>query len=399
MNRTGDFYLLMLGRLIAGAGSFFSLIALNLFVLVKTGSATMTGLAMATKLLAGCLASPYLGMLADKIDRKHGMVISDAALAIGMLVLALVPEGKNAIIAVFVVQAALGVFQNFFMINFQASLPLLAPQGNLLLANSWFQMVSCITIVVGALSAAAAVDLIGYQWAFACNGLCYLFSLGILLFLPITTQERSPTGDAAGQDDFMAGLRFLWRSAPFIFFLFFIRFLDGVGSGSHNVALPIFSDMADRLQPGRIYGLIIFAWGLGNLISVWWLNASRHGKKFLGERWFIQATLWMSVCWVLVFQANMLWWSLLFALLAGIFDNIAAIAYALVLQRTDDCVRGRVMALSTIAMTTGVGGGIALASVMADFVSPALLVALWHGIPVAFIVAFLSFRQASRRRS
>jgi MFS family permease len=96
--------------------------------------AVITGLAMAVRIVVASIASPYLGNLADRIDRKKGMILSDAVLAAAMLGLAFFPEnnGGAVVIVVFVVQALLGVFQSLFMINFQAAMPLLAPKGNLL---------------------------------------------------------------------------------------------------------------------------------------------------------------------------------------------------------------------------------------------------------------------------
>lgn len=391
MNRTRDFYILMMGRFVSGSGSFFNMVALNLFIFMKTGSATVTGLAMATRILTASLVSPYLGNLADRMDRRLGMIISDAFLGVTMLALALTPHDSGIIIPIlFVVQVALGIFQNFFMINFQAALPNFAPKGDIVFANSIFQIVSSATFVAGAMGAAAAIHLIGYSWAFAIDGFSYLISLGILVALPIATQELRAEKKREIKEGFVNGINFLIKTSPFVFLAFVIRWLDGVGSGSHNVSLPVFSESLLPETPNRIYGLVFAFWGAGGIIGALLMNRKSFVERSNLSRLFMISTLLMSAFWVCTFQTSALLTILAFAVIAGIFDTIATVSYSVILQKTEDAVRGRVMALSTVALTTGFGGGMALSSMMAsNFFTPARLVAFWHGIPIVFIVMSL----------
>lgn len=397
MNTKKDFYILMAGRFISGAGSFFNMVALNLFILIKTGSPTVTGLAMAARIFAACAASPFLGSLADRIDRKKGMMASDLILGLVMLMIAFLPEGDYFVAAIFLVQIALGVFQNFFMINFQAALPVLAPNGDLLRANSLFQLVNCGTILLGSAGAAALISKVGYHGAFAIDGISYLVSMFILFFLPLRTQERREKRTVLeANDGFMNGVRFLVRTAPFIFLVFFIRLLDGVGSGSHNVAMPVFSEMVDPHAPNRVYGSILAAWGAGSFLSVLWMARSEMAKGLKHEKFFMYSTVLMSVFWIITFQAVEPFSYLFAAFLAGIFDTSATVSFSMIIQRTDDFVRGRVMALSAITMTAGFGGGMAAASVMAGFMPAPMLVLFWHGIPVLTVMGIILYQRAIR---
>jgi MFS family permease len=388
---TKNFNILMIGRFVSGAGSYFDLIALNLFVLIKTNSPLITGLSMATRVIAGCATSPYLGRLADKIDRKFGMILSDAVLGIAMILLAIIPD-QQVILAVFIIQALLGIFQNYFLINFQAALPVFAPYGNLIKANSWFQATNCSTIIVGAIGATAMIGIVGYRGAFILDGLSYLFSLIILLSLPnLITREAMPEKKQVA-DGFFTGMRYLLRISPFIFFIFFVRMLDGIGSGSHNVALPIFSTLLDMQHPNKIFGLILTTWGVGSLTSSIIFNF--YGKSFnikdkTYKTIFIYSTALMSVFWILVFQISHIPLLIAMALLAGIFDTTATITYSIILQKTADTIRGRVMAMSTIVLSGGLGIGMALSALMTGFLSPAMLVLFWHGIPIIIITGFI----------
>ncbi len=394
MNRSKDFYILMMGRFISGSGSYFNMVAINLFILLKTGSPTITGLSMAVRILTACLASPYLGTLADKLDRKRSMMISDLLLGASMLLIAVAPD-RSIVTLIFAVQIALGIFNNFFMINFQAALPLLAPGGDLLKANSWFQIVNCLTVAVGALGAAFVINMIGYRGAFVVDGLSYLVSFIILAMLPIITQERSPaTKEVVASEGFSSALKTLAKASPFIFFIFLVRLLDGVGSGSHNIAMPIFSDMALPSDPSLVYGLLLASWGVGSIVSVLLLNCTEFGKKLHLESMFVYSTVLMSIFWILTFQSFDRSFFMIAAFLAGIFDTAATVSYSIVLQRSEDSIRGRVMAMSAMTMTAGFGGGMAFSAMMAGFVPPALLVIIWHGIPIACILFF-----ALKRRS
>jgi hypothetical protein len=218
-------------------------------------------------------------------------------------------------------------------------------------------VVNSVTLLIGALGAAVAVDLVGYRAAFVIDGISYLMSLAILCFIPVVTQERRVEAAKKVKDGFFNAFSFLAKTAPFLFFLFLIRLLDGVGSGSHNVAMPIFSELSDPEHPSRIYGLILAAWSFGGLVSVVCMNLFRLRREWGGEKLFVFSTLLMSVFWVSVFVSSNPNVFLMLAVLAGIFDTVATISFSMILQRTDDALRGRVMALATMAMTSGFGGG------------------------------------------
>lgn len=382
----------MLGRFISGAGSYFNLVALNLFTLIKTNSPLLTGIGMGLKVLAGCLASPYLGKIADKVDRKLGMILSDIILGFTMFFLAISPNGNAIVAIIFLVQIFLGVFQNFFLINFQAAMPVFAPTGNLVKANSWFQVTNCTTVILGAISAFTLIGYIGYRGAFIVDGLSYFASFIILISLPqLQTREKKSENVIVVKEGFFDGIKYLVIAFPSLFFIFFVRWLDGVGSGSHNVALPIFGELTNPANPNKVFGLILSAWGVGCLLSAIFINYLDKFKKTTDatlKNIFIYSTALMSVFWILIFQNKNPLLLLLIAVIAGIFDTAATVTYSVILQKTVDAVRGRVMALSTISLSAGLGCGMVFASLMAGIFSPAILVLLWHGIPILVIAIF-----------
>lgn len=389
----------MLGRFLSGTGSYFNLIALNLFILIKTHSAEIMGFSMAAKILAGCLFAPYLGKLADKINRKLGMLLSDAILGITMLLLAICPD-QYILITSFVVQICLGIFQNFFMINFQAAMPCLAPAENLRKANAWYQAINCSTIVIGALSATIFISLVGYRGAFIIDGISYFISFLIIMLLPLTTRETpSPTSDNLPllNDSFTHSIKFLLQASPFIFIVFCIRLLDGLGSGSHNIALPVFSQLIDAAHPNKVFGYILAAWGIGNLgCAILHQLLKNTQQNYLNQ--FIYSTLIMSIFWILTFQKLPFGILITIACITGFFDASATINYSVILQQTKDAIRGRVMGMSTIVMTLGFGGGMLLSSIMIGMFTPSTLVTFWHGIPIVVITLFIMYYVIAKKK-
>jgi MFS family permease len=77
----GDFWKFWVGQAISNLGSSFTLFALPLLVYQLTGSALNLGLMTAVEFLPYVLFGLVLGAWADRVDRKHMMILTDVARA------------------------------------------------------------------------------------------------------------------------------------------------------------------------------------------------------------------------------------------------------------------------------------------------------------------------------
>src|SRR5262249_37756359 len=96
------FKFLAAGKLISDVGTYFDMVALNLYVYRLTGSAFYTGLFMAVRLFGGFLAGFYSGLLADRMNRKTLMICADLARGAALLLLVLTPPHYHVYFLYFV---------------------------------------------------------------------------------------------------------------------------------------------------------------------------------------------------------------------------------------------------------------------------------------------------------
>ena len=93
---TRNFTLLLLGQISSLLGNYTLKFALSMYVLDKTGSASIFASLLAAALLPTILLSPLGGILADRADRRRSMVtldvLSGASVAVAGLLLPLGQE-------------------------------------------------------------------------------------------------------------------------------------------------------------------------------------------------------------------------------------------------------------------------------------------------------------------
>src|SRR3954465_51071 len=82
LKRNGDFRRLYVAQLISFGGDWFLIVALFPLILQLTHSPVMVAVALAAQEIPFFLASPFAGVLADRLNRKRLMVVSDLARAV-----------------------------------------------------------------------------------------------------------------------------------------------------------------------------------------------------------------------------------------------------------------------------------------------------------------------------
>src|SRR5438874_5600702 len=82
LRRNGDFRRLYVAQLISFGGDWFLIVALFPLILDLTHSPIMVALAFATQEIPFFFASPFAGVLADRLNRKRLMVVSDLSRAV-----------------------------------------------------------------------------------------------------------------------------------------------------------------------------------------------------------------------------------------------------------------------------------------------------------------------------
>ena len=284
--RNREFNLLWSSQSLSDLGGAIALLAIPLLVLEVTGSAVQAGAVGTAAQLTKLATRLPGGVLADRVNRRHAMLICDAIRLVAFTALAVVVAtgnaGLTAIIVVAVIDAACG---SMFNTTEHAALRSIVPRRQLPAAVARNEARSYGTTLAGPplggllFGVTQALPFIG-------NAVSYLVSLiGVALIRkPLQgAREENPPGHAAALAE---GLRFVFGNpflravvviaAPLNFALVGTTFTIIVTLQKHGV------------EPGVI-GLTETIVGVGGLVGAF--------AAPMLQRWFPFARLIRGICW------------------------------------------------------------------------------------------------------
>ncbi len=392
MKSMRNFRLLTLGNGISAYGSYLDMVALNIYVYHITGSALITGLFMALRLAATVAAGVTSGRLVSRRDRKLLMASADVTQAVALVVL--VSAGHSARVPLlFGLAIVLGACSTLSQVALRSSIPEIVGSDQRVRANGLLVTVRSMAMVAGFASAGLVVARFGYPAAFGLDATTYLVSAVILLLLPIRTRAQPVSGETTASGD--TG-RHAWlaplRANPVLAVMIAVRICDGLGSSSHNVALPIYSSALDPSHPAAFISQFWATWAIGNIIAQqgWRRYAKRTGRA-PGERVFVVGSCVMSGAFIVVFTGLQALPAAIAALIAGIADGTTEISYVSRLQDTPDKVRSQLFGLSASAENTSFGLGMVMCALLLERYSPLQVVAAFHGLAIVLCTGILLY--------
>ncbi|WP_441248847.1 MFS transporter [Kitasatospora sp. McL0602] len=396
------FRLLVVGNAVSAYGSYLNMVALNVFVYHLTGSALTAGLYMAVRLLTSVASGVVAGSLASRIPRKRLMVGSDLTQATALVLLLLAPSGARVTL-LFVLAVIAGACSTVSGVSLRSAVPEIVGADLRTKANSLLATGRSLAMVAGFGSASIIVAQLGYRWAFGFDALSFVVSASVLLSLPIRTEAARETdapasaakAEQGGKGERTDGGRrwatlVLLRSMPVVAVMVLVRAADGLGSSSHNVALPIYSDLLDPAHPAAFISQFWATWAIGNIVMQQILSryTSRTGRS-PGERVFALGACVMSAAFILVFSGLPTVLAVAAALVAGMADGLTEVAYVSRLQAAPDAQRARLFGLSASVENLGFGLGMILSGALLEHFSPLQVVGGFHGLAILLCVGFL----------
>lgn len=394
------FYGIISARLVSNFGTFLNMIALNIFILEVTNSTTILGIAFASRIIAGIIASFYIGDIADRFNRKFLMIYSDIILAAFMFLLIFMPKPYVVPYIIFLM-ALIGVFSSLFDVALQAAIPVILNEQDTLKANSIFSGGRNIVIAIAGLCAVFAKQIFsGYNAIFALDAASYALSAIVLMSINFKTNVETPqkAREKVTLKDIINSYKEIGAlpNARVIYVCLGILLIDAFASASHNMGWPIFSKELNPASPMYYYGLILMFWAIGNIVGIYYLNKLEFLHKLKPERLYIFFTALMSFGMIMIFQTSFLYVIILSALVAGIGDGTYQTFYSTYAQKVADSIRGKVFALTNFVLKTGFGFGFVAAPLVLKFLSVSKTV-IWFHLPVMIIcILYLFFTKQKR---
>ncbi|MFJ4685146.1 MFS transporter [Streptomyces sp. NPDC088789] len=341
-----DFRLLWVQGLITYLGSVMALIALPLQIKELTGSPLAVGAMGAVELVPLVVFGLYGGALADAVDRRKVIVLTEAGLgvlAVILLVNAMLPQPM--LWPLYLVAAAVAALAGLQRPALDSLLARIVPHDQLAAAAA----LNALRWQIGAIAGPA---LAGLVVAYAGNVPAYAttvvgFAVSVLLcrrLSPVPPIEHAAKPSWRG---IVEGARYAW-SKPVLLGTYAID-LAAMFFAFPNTIFPF---LADELDADWALGLMYAAGAVGSLVvsltSGWVSRTQRHGLLvvFGATAWglAIAAAGWMSQIWLV----------LLCLALAGAGDMLSGLGRSTIWNQTiPDRLRGRLAGIEVLSYSVG----------------------------------------------
>jgi|SoiMetStandDraft_2_1073263.scaffolds.fasta_scaffold30003_2 MFS family permease len=397
--RNRDFRIFWGGTFASNIGTWMQNVLLGAFGYELTGSAVFVGILFFAQLGPLLFMSTVGGVLADVVDRRKLLIITQIEQLVLSVVLALLAaSGDPSRVALVACVFAIGVGNSLSAPAIAAILPTLVPRADLPGAVSLQSVQMNLSRVIGPAIGAVIYSRTGAAPVFAINAGTYLFAVaGVILarYHPHAPGEVEERGLArllsgfrlAGRDPLIR--RILTTLVLFSFFsLTFVGLLPAIAADNFGI------------RPRSIeYGLLYASFGLGaatGAISVGTLLAGRSKAPIPRIGLVVFAGL-LTVFALL--RTDPPAYPLGFVL--GFFYFLVITSLATVLQENvDDSSRGRIMALWIMGFGGIVPVGVLIGGFVANYTSVTLVLLI--GAAAALLLApyaKLDALVASSRRS
>lgn len=393
--RTNDaFRRVYIAQLISSGGDWFSTVALLGLILETSGSSTLAGLLFVANLLPGALLSPWAGSLADRVDRRTLMFLSQAAA--GALTLVYLLVDADSLWIAFVIAPLVASCKTLFQPAAQAALPnLVAPEdlatANALSASSWGLM-----LAVGAGLGGAVTAMFGRHVAFLIDASSYLFAAFLLWKVQVAFQQHEPQRrrhpDTNAWTDVRELARFT-RDTPAVRALLLVKGGFGLSGGVMTLVAAAAEESFGAGSAG--IGFLMSARGVGVLIGPFVFRRLFAGSDRSLFPGIVVSFATFAAGYLLFGAAPVIALAALGAFIGHLGGGGQWTLSTLGLQRlTPDRIRGRVFAADFTLVSLSMALSVGAAGWLADRIGPQSA-ALW--LSVGTLVYTVLWPLATRR--
>src|SRR3990172_5102419 len=364
LRRNPDFRRLYFASLISLGGDWFLIVALFGLVLGLTGQAVAVAFTIAVQDLTYFVASPFAGVLADRLDRRRLMIAADlarSALVPGVLLV----RSEDTVWLLYVLLAAVAVFSAAFEPASAAALPNLVEDRDLSTANALSGSLWGTMLAVGAGLGGVVAAALGRDAAIVIDSVSFLVSALLILRIRASFSEaRTEREHASVREDTVETVRYA-RKDHRVLALLGVKFGWGIAGGV-LVVIPLLA--YETFDAGDVgLGLLMAARGVGALVGPY------AGGGVLGppdRRMFLAISVALATFglgYVLVGFATALIVAMPIVTFAHLGGGATWTLSGYGLQRiVPDLIRGRIFAFDGMLVTLTFGISSVLTGVLAD---------------------------------
>jgi MFS family permease len=391
--RHRGFRRLWTSSLISSTGRWADVVVIGWLTLELTDSALMVGIVAASK-MAGYLAAPFMGVAADRMDRRRLLVAASSVnLATAATLLLLVVSGLLALWHVIVLALVSSFTWALDNPTRNAFVPDLVGREHFTNAIALNAVAIEITVVVGPALGGVVIPLLGMSGAYGMIAAIFLADLSVLLRLPHVARAAAHARESTLRS-LAGGIRYVRENRAVLVLLAIAFMLNLLAAPYRYAFLPLFARYILDSGPAG-YGMLTAAAGVGALVAGLWvvsLGDFRHKGRLL----VAGACTWpLALMLFAVSRSYALSVALVF--LAGLAQAVTwTIIATLILSQTPQPMRGRVMGLRT-GVVIGLPIGNFLAGALAERVGAPVAQGAYAVCALAVMIAIVAMVPKLRR--
>ncbi len=263
-----SFRRLWYGTVISLFGDWFNTIALYALILRLSGSEFALGAVFITKMLPWALASPLAGVLVDRFDRRHLMIVSDLLRAVIVLGFLLIDEASEVWL-IYLLTTAQVVVGSIFHPAKSASIPNITKRENLVTANTIMAATWSVLLAVGAAVGGFAAEWLGLEAVFILDSASYILS-AFFIYRTVIPQDTSPRKSGSlfrtANAELIEGLRHIKRF-PAIRRMATTKAIWAIGGGGLVYLIALLGEAISPESAAVSIGILFGARGIGTGIG------------------------------------------------------------------------------------------------------------------------------------
>lgn len=382
LSKYPDFRNLWASGLITYIGSMITYVAVPFQIKEMTNSYILVGLSGVVEIVPLILFGLYGGVLADYVDRKKMIWITElasCALVAILLINSLAPEPN--LILIYVVIGLFAAVNGLQRPSADAILPRLVAHADLPAATALMSMRWQVGVIVGPTIGGILISTFSISLGYIVDIGTFLLSL--LLLLRVRNVPANPEAEKPSLAGLLAGIRYAFNRQDLLG-----TYLIDLAAMFFAMPTALIPFWADQLGAPWALGFLYAAGTVGalsvTLTSGWTSKYRFHGR----------AVIWAAIGWgaaiALAGLSNSLLLVLLFLTLAGAADMVSALFRGTIWNQTiPDGLRGRLAGIELLSYSIGPLAGQMRAASMAAVTSLSFSVT-FGGILCVLSVAILA---------
>lgn len=375
----------LVGKLVSVFGARIMNFAIGLYVLKITGSGMSFALTMIVSTVPAIILSPFVGVLADRVNRKIVIVASDALSGILLVLVYLISTKIGlSLNLVLITVFCISILSTFFNITMEASIPNIVDEKRLTKINSYSSSITSLASIIGPALGGFIYGFFPIEKFLLIAGVSFIVSAISEIFINFNFNnvEVSEKAREKAISEIKSAIDYVKTKKIIFTILIFAVFINFAFSG-YSVSLPHIINIQLGLS-SKQYGLIQSAFAIGSLLfSLIYslLPDKKNNYKYLVYSLIITSVLMMmtGIPTLKIFQSvsnmNLLIYFMFINFLMGgslMFLNLPT--FILLQRKTSDEYRGRVNGLLGTTSLSIQPLGMVLGGLFIDYISSFVLV-------------------------